>query len=66
MRSDFMTVSMIGSDGSSMTWIDAVGRPRLLRRRALSSRAASAQQALAQGCGQMTIALRVRSARIAL
>ena len=48
MRSDFMIASMIGSDGSSMTWITPSGAPASSAARA-SSRAASAQQAFAIG-----------------
>ena len=65
MRSEFMTCSITGMVGSSMTWMMPSGAPAFSAAR-LISRAASAQQAFAAGCGLKTTALRVRSAMIAL
>ena len=65
MRSDFITLSMIAIDGSGMTWMAPSGAPASSAALA-RSRAASAEQALAMGCGEITIALRVSAEIITL
>ena len=61
VRSSVISASISGIDGSSTTWTTPSGAPAATAA-SPSTRAASAQHSLANGCGLTTTALRVSSA----